>query len=178
MLHRIKRQQRTFLEALVLLGFLLLIAYSVPGFAAHQSPTKAECPQPRFTGQAPDDLYARINPLEANRSNRRAGEELYEDLSDPSCVVCHGKKGDGLGQLSGQFDPPPRNFACAATIDGVPDGQLHIATTWKDDNLWIENYDPATNTCIFLEYSKGNLLQGRVTIKNCNPLLPRATPGP
>ncbi len=60
----------------------------------------------------------------------------------------------------------------------VPDGQLHIATTWKDDNLWIENYDPATNTCIFSEYSKGNLLQGRVTIKNCNPLLPRATPGP
>lgn len=56
----------------------------------------------------------------------------------------------------------------------VPDGQMHIATTWKDDNLWIENYDPATNRCIFSEYSKGNLLQGRVTIKNCNPLMPQA----
>ena len=52
----------------------------------------------------------------------------------------------------------------------VPDGQLHIAATWKDDNLWIENYDPATNTCHFSEYSRGNLLQGKVTIKNCNPL--------
>ena len=52
----------------------------------------------------------------------------------------------------------------------VPDGQYHIATTWKDDNLWVENYDPATNRCIFSEYSKGNVLQGRVTIKNCNPL--------
>ncbi|HSO06148.1 MAG TPA: hypothetical protein VLW45_02855, partial [Pelomicrobium sp.] len=31
----------------------------------------------------------------------------------------------------------------------VPDGQHHIAATWKEDNLWIENYDPATNTCIF-----------------------------
>jgi len=60
----------------------------------------------------------------------------------------------------------------------VPDGQLHIATTWKDDNLWVENYDPATNQCIFTEYSKGDLLQGRVTIKNCNPLLPRAIPAP
>jgi len=59
----------------------------------------------------------------------------------------------------------------------VPDGQLHIATTWKDDNLWIENYDPEENLCIFSEYSKGNLLQGRVTIKNCNPLLPQALPG-
>lgn len=52
----------------------------------------------------------------------------------------------------------------------VPEGQYHVATTWKDDNLWIENYDPKTNTCVFTEYSRGNLLQGRVTIKNCNPL--------
>ena len=54
----------------------------------------------------------------------------------------------------------------------VPEGQYHIAATWKEDHLWIENYDPETNTCHFNEYSKGNLLQGKVTIKNCNPLLP------
>jgi len=53
----------------------------------------------------------------------------------------------------------------------VPKGQRHITATWKDENLWIENYDPETNTCHFNEYSKGNLLQGKVTIKNCNPLL-------
>ncbi len=52
----------------------------------------------------------------------------------------------------------------------VPEGQYHILATWKDDNLWIENFDPSTNTCIFSEYSKGNLLQGRVTIKNCRPI--------
>jgi len=52
----------------------------------------------------------------------------------------------------------------------VPDGQHHLTATWKDDNLWIENYDPASNTCIFTEYSKGNMLEGRVNIKNCNPL--------
>jgi hypothetical protein len=56
----------------------------------------------------------------------------------------------------------------------VPDGRYHIAATWKDDNLWIENYDPKTNRCIFSEYSKGNLLEGKVTIKNCNPLIPGA----
>ena len=52
----------------------------------------------------------------------------------------------------------------------VPEGQRHIAMTWKDDNLWVENYDPANNTCEFREYSRGDLLQGRVIIKNCNPL--------
>lgn len=52
----------------------------------------------------------------------------------------------------------------------VPDGQLHITATWKEDNLWVENYDPQTNTCHFSEYSKGNLLQGKVVIKNCSPV--------
>jgi hypothetical protein len=52
----------------------------------------------------------------------------------------------------------------------VPSGQYHIATTWKEDNLWVENYDPETNKCVFSEYSKGNLLEGRVIIRNCNPI--------
>jgi len=53
----------------------------------------------------------------------------------------------------------------------VPEGEVHLAATWKDDNLWIENYNPKTNVCHFREYSRGNLLQGEVSIKKCNPLL-------
>ena len=60
----------------------------------------------------------------------------------------------------------------------VPDGHPHISATWKDGNPWIENYDPATNTCSFNEYSRGNLLEGKVTIKNCNPLMPRQSISP
>lgn len=55
----------------------------------------------------------------------------------------------------------------------VPEGYYHISATWKDDNLWIENYNPTSNECVFNEYSKGNLLQGKVTIKNCNPIPPQ-----
>jgi hypothetical protein len=54
------------------------------------------------------------------------------------------------------------------------EGELHIQATWKDDNLWVESYNPEKNICYFREYSKGNLLEGKVTIKNCNPLLPSA----
>jgi hypothetical protein len=54
----------------------------------------------------------------------------------------------------------------------VPDGHMHLSATWKDDNLWVENYDPEKNECTFSEYSKGNMLQGKVTFKNCNPVLP------
>jgi hypothetical protein len=52
----------------------------------------------------------------------------------------------------------------------VPDGHHHISATWKDENLWIENYNPKNNSCSFEEYSKSNVLQGKVTIKNCNPI--------
>lgn len=58
----------------------------------------------------------------------------------------------------------------------VPKGQQHVSATWKEDHLWVENYDPSNNTCYFNEYSKGNLLQGKVVIKNCNPLKTPNTP--
>jgi hypothetical protein len=52
----------------------------------------------------------------------------------------------------------------------VPEGQHHIGVTWKDDHLWIQNYDPASNECIFREYSRGSVLEGEVRLRNCNPL--------
>ncbi len=52
----------------------------------------------------------------------------------------------------------------------VPAGMQHVSVTWKDDNLRIENYDPATNRCIFQEYSRGDLLEGKAILKHCNPL--------
>ena len=93
--------------------------------AGHRNPPAADCPQPRFTGQAPAELRNRVNPLEMNRGNRKAGREIYEEISNPACTVCHGDKGEGDGQLAQQFDPRPRNFACTETIDGIPDGQLY-----------------------------------------------------
>lgn len=54
----------------------------------------------------------------------------------------------------------------------TPSEHMHLGTTWKDDNLWIETYDHANNTCYFKEYSKGNMLQGQVKINNCNPFRP------
>jgi len=52
----------------------------------------------------------------------------------------------------------------------VPDGHRHLGVTWKEDHLWIESFDPASNTCEFREHSRGDVLQGRVIIKNCHPL--------
>lgn len=52
----------------------------------------------------------------------------------------------------------------------TPAGELHILSTWKDDNLWLETYLPDENICIFREWSKMGVLEGEVRIKNCNPV--------
>ena len=84
-----------------------------------------ECPQPRFTGKAPDEYFGKKNPLGGAVSDLVAAERLYMGETDnANCAICHGKKGDGKGVLASQYDPPPRNFSCAKTVDGVPDGQL------------------------------------------------------
>ena len=94
---------------------------------AQTLPPPGECPQPRFTGKAPDDYYNRESPLGPTQPNVTSGERWYR-AGRVSCATCHGLKGDGKGPLSGQFVPRPRNFACAATVRGIPDGQLFWIT--------------------------------------------------
>ncbi len=107
-------------------GFLVgAFAFSIAGAQLAFAVPPAECPQPRFTGKAPDEYYTRANPIEAANANYKVSEALFRGESGPTnCAICHGKRGDGRGTLSSQYDPPPRNFACAMTINGVPDGQL------------------------------------------------------
>jgi mono/diheme cytochrome c family protein len=98
-------------------------------------PPAGQCPQPRFTGKAPDAIYNLRNPLDHDPSSIAAGRRIYEKQADPPCRMCHGVKGDGQGPLAKQFDPPPRNFSCAETVTGIPDGQL----------FWIiQNGSPGT----------------------------------
>lgn len=111
-------------------------ALAAGGGARAEYPPAAQCPQPRFTGKAPEPVYSRSNPLAGDPQNVAAGRRLYEKEAEPSCQLCHGIKGDGMGPLAGQFDPRPRNFACKATVNGIPDGQL----------FWIvQNGSPGTS---------------------------------
>ena len=96
-----------------------------------------KCPQPRFTEKAPADIYGLTNPLQKSVAVMAEGEELFMSSSAKvPCMDCHGEKGDGRGVMASMFDPPPRNFCCAKTVDGVPDGQL----------FWIiKNGSPGTS---------------------------------
>ena len=115
--------RRLFSAPLVVVAAIAFLAGTTATSSA--SPGIGECPQPRFTGKAPAEYLERVNPLDASPQNLSAGEKLY--LGPPNneyCAICHGRKGDGKGALARQYEPPPRNFACAKTVVDVPDGQL------------------------------------------------------
>ena len=106
-----------------ILRFALLAALALGAAAAE--PPRAQCPQPRFTGKAPAEFYDRPSPLAADAETRAAEREYRKGGRHPvSCAECHGEKGDGVGPMADQFDPPPRNFRCRQTVNGIPDGHL------------------------------------------------------
>ncbi len=90
---------------------------------AQASLEDAQCPQSRSTEKAPEFLYNQSNPLENSQDQIEKGRLLYQLDAQPSCTACHGS-GDGLGMMAGGLTPPPRNFTCKETMDGLPDGQL------------------------------------------------------
>jgi mono/diheme cytochrome c family protein len=115
--------------SMILRPWILVACVGLAAFemvpARAQPPLPAlECPQPRFTGSAPPEYLERRNPLPPD-ADTSPGRRLFQGSgAGISCAKCHGEKGDGRGPMSGMFDPRPRNFACAATVNGIPDGQL------------------------------------------------------
>lgn len=108
---------------------------AAPSSSGSSMVASAECPQPKFTGRAPDDIYNRANPLSA--VNAKLGEQLYFDEVPGrySCATCHGRSGNGKGPMSSHFTPPPRNLACIRKAN-IPDGQVF----WT-----IKNGSPGTD---------------------------------
>lgn len=109
-------------------GILVLASLSSANLiiaAESRTPPAGECPQPRFTGKAPPEYLSRTSSVPDTPETLAAGELLYNGKSKSlPCAMCHGVRGDGKGPLARQYEPPPRNFACRETVNGIPDGQL------------------------------------------------------
>lgn len=63
-----------------------------------------------------------------------------------------------------------------ATSVTIPEGAVLLTMTWKESNLWILYYDPKTKSCVFSENSAYGLMQGVITVPNCNPAFPPSSP--
>ena len=121
------------------LGLFVTFGWNLPHGVLAEEPL--QCPQPRFTEKAPEDIYNLKNPLEATPKNLKKGKMLYQVRAKPMpCKHCHGANGDGRGPMARGFNPLPRDFTCTKTIMGVPDGQL----------FWIiKNGSPGTGMLAF-----------------------------
>jgi mono/diheme cytochrome c family protein len=103
-----------------LLVQLLLRLLPLPALAA-----PAACPQPRATLPAPDADLGLANRLPPLPANLRTGERLHAGKGGQhDCSACHGKAGDGDGELAKLFETEPRNLACSQMMQAIPDGQL------------------------------------------------------
>lgn len=131
--------------------FLFWFVAVVPAQLFAAKPKPGECPQPRFTEQAPTEFYNMKNPLESTPEHLKKGKMLFQVKAKPMpCKICHGMIGDGKGPMARGFDPPPRNFTCAQTIKGVPDGQL----------FWIiQNGSPGTGMLSFKTLTEEQIWQ-------------------
>ena len=102
-----------------------VIAYLQGTFTGAEEDGGGACPQPRSTESAPPESLALDNPLRPTPEHLAAARALYHRTAKPlACAQCHGEKGDGLGPLAAAYEPPPRNFTCAETMDTISDGQL------------------------------------------------------
>lgn len=126
------------------LAVILFIIASLSCAGVGTSP-ELQCPQPRFTGQAPASLYNINSPLIRSNETLGMGRALYQEDANPPCRFCHGAKGDGHGPLASQYSVPPRNFTCEETVNGIPDGQL----------FWIiKNGSPGTKMPAYAHLSE------------------------
>ena len=84
------------------------------------------CPQERKTKKAPRLFQKYKNPLPNSSQHINEGKLLYEKTARPlQCVLCHGVKGNGIGDPDFESTPAARNFTCAPTMAQVSDGQLY-----------------------------------------------------
>ena len=97
--------------------FLASLGLAVFSVAVHTAALAqpVNCPQPRFTGRAPDDYIGRTNPLgPATDASTKAGEDLFQGKSRAAnCAICHGKTGDGKTSDSAVANAKPADASAS-----------------------------------------------------------------
>lgn len=71
--------------------------------------------------------------------------------------------------LAGCGQEASRKWGGDISFVAPQDVQL-VSMTWKESSLWVLYYLPAEKACVFKESSHWGVLEGSVTVLNCNPL--------
>ena len=94
-----------------------------------QAPAPAAAPA-AVDSKIPAEDAKRVNPVKPVASSIADGKHLYES----QCLMCHGKDGDGKGELAEDMKLNLRDFRDAATFKESTDGELfYIISKGKGD---------------------------------------------
>jgi mono/diheme cytochrome c family protein len=80
--------------------------------------------------KVPAEAAKRANPVKLSSASIADGKHLYES----QCLMCHGKDGDGKGELAVDMKLNLRDFRDSATFKDSTDGELfYVITKGKGD---------------------------------------------
>jgi mono/diheme cytochrome c family protein len=109
-----------------------------------QPPAKAPAPEYKI----PPEAAAKTNPVKPTAESLAKGKKMY----GIDCEMCHGKSGDGKGDLGADYKTMP-DFTNPETLKNRTDGELFYVTRngkgdmpaedsrAKDDDIWnMVNY--------------------------------------
>jgi mono/diheme cytochrome c family protein len=109
------------------LTLLALLFFALGSFAQKDPPAKDAAPEYKI----PPEAAAKANPVRASTESLAKGKKLY----GYDCAMCHGKSGDGKGDMAeGMKDVT--DFTKPGALKDRTDGELfYIIRNGKGDNM-------------------------------------------
>jgi mono/diheme cytochrome c family protein len=101
----------------------------VPAVSAQDKPKDAQAPAAAEFKIPPEDAK-KTNPLKSDASAIADGKKLFGS----QCILCHGKDGDGKGELAADMKLNLRDYHDVAALKNMTDGELfYILSKGKGD---------------------------------------------
>ncbi len=103
-------------RTLLVVGAILLASFVMANAEPNSTQEKPGSPEPKMT---PEDV-AKKNPVAPTPEGLAEARKLY----GYNCAMCHGKAGDGKGDLAADMKLELRDWRDAASLEKITDGEL------------------------------------------------------
>ena len=115
-------------------GAVLLAGFGVS--FARLSATQQSSDQPKSTEEykVPADALARVNPVKASPEGLSEARKVY----GYDCEMCHGKKGDGKGEVVESMKLEMHDWHDPVTLAGKTDGEIFYIITKGKGKMMAE----------------------------------------
>jgi mono/diheme cytochrome c family protein len=118
--YRALRQGDATLKPFVIVAALLF--FMCPAWAQQsQTPPKSAAPAEY---KVPPEAKSQVNPVKPTPESIARGKKRY----GYDCAMCHGKNGDGKGDLAADSKAKVTDFTDPAALKGATDGELFYIT--------------------------------------------------